>query len=86
MNTKGIQYAELRRFLLGLGLGYKEATTDSARVFHRKGKDMVLFRLYRDDEEVSERDLFYARRYLDWSGLLDAEIFDAFLNRATTSA
>jgi hypothetical protein len=86
MKIRKIPYSEFRRFLLGLGHGYKEATTDKAHVFHRAGKDMLLFRLYRDDEAVSERDLLSTRTFLDWWGYLEPADFDAFLERATTSA
>ncbi len=86
MNRKAISFAEFRRFVLGLGVGYKETCTDSARVFHRDGKDMLLFRLYRDDEQVAERDLQSTRSFLDWWGFLEPEDFDAFLERATTTA
>jgi hypothetical protein len=41
---------------------------------------------YRDDEEVAARDLLSTRKFLDLRGLLEAVDFDAFLQRATTTA
>ncbi len=86
MKIRKILYSEFRQFLLGLGYGYKEAITDKARVFHRSGQDLLLFRLYRDDETVSERDLLNTRMFLDWWGMMEPDDFDAFLKRATTTA
>jgi len=84
MNTKPIAFAEFRRFLLGLG--YAEKCTETANIFHRAEKDLLVFRRYRDDEEVASRDLLSTRTFLDLRGLLDAADFDAFLQRATTTA
>jgi hypothetical protein len=86
MKTKSIPFAEFRRFLLGLGLGYREKRTDAAHIFHRAAKDLLIFRLYREEEDVDLGDLLSTRKYLDLSGLLDAADFDAFLERATTTA
>jgi hypothetical protein len=84
MKTKSIPFAELRQFLLGLG--YREKRSDSAIVFHRGGEDRLIFRCYRDSEDVDPGDLLSTRRFLDYRGLLGAADFDAFLARVTTSA
>jgi hypothetical protein len=84
MKTKSIPFAELRRFLLHLG--YAEKCTDNADIFHRAGKDLLIFRRYRDDEDVAPGDLLSTRKFLDLWGLLDAADFDAFLQRTTTTA
>jgi hypothetical protein len=84
MNTKSIPFAEFRRFLLGLG--YAAKRTDTADIFHRAEQDLLVFRRYRDDEEVAPRDLLSTRKFLDLRGLLEAADFDAFLERATTTA
>jgi hypothetical protein len=84
MKTKTIPFAEFRRFLLGLG--YREKRTDSADVFYRAKDDMHVFRLYDDEEPVAPRDLHSARMFLDMRGYLNAADFDAFLERATTTA
>ena len=47
---------------------------------------MIVLRKYCDDEQVSPNDLDTARVFLDFRGYLAAEDFDAFLDRATTSA
>ena len=44
MKTKSIPFGEFRRFLLELGLGYRENRTDSSIVFHRATKDLLIFR------------------------------------------
>jgi hypothetical protein len=84
MTTKTISFADFRRFLLGLG--YQEKRTDSADVFYRAKNDMHVFRLYGDEEPVAPRDLHSARMFLDMRGYLDAADFDAFLERATSTA
>jgi hypothetical protein len=86
MKNKSIPFAEFRRFLLGLGLGYQVKRTDAAHIFHRATKDLLIFRLYRDDEDVDLGDLLSTRKYLTLRGLLDEADFDAFLERATTTA
>ena len=86
MKTKTLPFAEFRRFLLGLGLGYKETRTETAHVFHRGKKDLLAFRLYGDQEDIDPGDLLSTRKYLDLSGLLDAVEFDALLERVTTTA
>jgi hypothetical protein len=84
MTKKAIPFADLRGLLQGLG--YAEKATDKAQVFHRGGKDMLVLRRYRDEETVDLRDLVSTRKFLDTWGLLEASEFDAFLQRATTSA
>jgi hypothetical protein len=82
--TKSIPFADLRRFLQGLG--YTEKCTDSAHVFHRAKQDLLFYRRYRDQEMVDQRDLLNTRKFLDSWGLLDESDFDAFLERANTPA
>jgi hypothetical protein len=84
MQRTSIPFAELRCFLLGLG--YREGRTENAIVFHRAKKDMLIFRLYRDEENVDLGDLLSTRKFLDLWGLLDEADFDAFLERANTPA
>jgi hypothetical protein len=84
MKTKTITFAEFRQFLMGLG--YREKRTDSAEIFYRADDDMHVFRLYRDEEPVAPGDLAVTRTFLDFRGYLDAADFDAFLERAATTA
>jgi hypothetical protein len=84
MKTKAIPFTELRRFLQDLG--YTEKGTDTALVFHRGKEDLLVFRRYGDQEAVEYGDLVSTRKFLDLRGLLDAADFDAFLDRAATSA
>jgi hypothetical protein len=44
----------------------------------------VVLRLYGEDEAVGGRDLRSIRRFLDMRGILDANEFDVFVERATT--
>jgi hypothetical protein len=81
---RSIPFAEFRSFLDGLG--YQAKRTDKAWVFHQNGEELLVFRLYEEHEPVDQRDLLNARKFLDWRGVLDATAFDAFLQRATTSA
>jgi hypothetical protein len=47
---------------------------------------LLVFRSYRDDEVVDQRDLFVTHKFLDLRGLVELASFDAFLVGATTSA
>jgi hypothetical protein len=82
--TRSIPFAEFRSFLEGLG--YQAKRTDKAWAFHHNGEGLLVFRLYAEHEPVDQRDLLNTRKFLDWRGLLDVTAFDAFLQRATTSA
>jgi len=75
---------EFRTFLEDLG--YKSKRTDSAWICHQAGKHLLVFRLYRDDEAVDERDVRVTRTFLDGWGLLAVEDFDTFLQQKTTPA
>ncbi len=79
-----IPFAEFRSFLEGLG--YQVKRTDEASVFHHTREGLLVFRLYEEQEPVDTRDLLSTRKFLEWRGLLDATAFDAFVQRATTSA
>jgi hypothetical protein len=50
------------------------------------GQNSLVFRRYRDQEAVDRRDLVSTRKFLDAWGLLAESDFDAFLQRATSSA
>ena len=81
---KALTFAELRRFLNGLGFADKRAET--AWIFHHRTEGLLVFRRYGDDEAVDEGDLRSTRLFLDLRGLLEAKDFDAFLQRAGTPA
>ena len=51
MTKKPIAFADLRGLLQGLG--YAERCTANAQVFHRAQKDMLVFRRYRDQGEIT---------------------------------
>jgi hypothetical protein len=76
-----IPFVELRRFLNGLG--FKDKRADAAWVFHHSKEGLIVFRLYGDTAAVDEGDLRSTRRFLDMRGVVEAEDFDAFLQRAT---
>jgi hypothetical protein len=84
MRSSAVAFAELRRFLNGLGFNYKRAET--AWIFHHPQEGLIVFRLYREDEAVDEGDLRSTRMFLDLRGLLDGKDFDAFVQRVTTPA
>ena len=82
--TKTIPFAELRRLLKELG--YKEKTTDKAHVFRCGRKDLLIYRLYRDQENLDQGDIVSTRKFLDWWGYLEESDFDSFLARTATTA
>ena len=79
--TRAIPFAEFRAFLQRLG--YVEARTDNAIAFNHSEEGLLVFRLYRDDEAVDERDLFTTRKFLDLRGLLREAEFNTLLLQAT---
>jgi hypothetical protein len=79
-----ISFAELRRFLEGLGFSQKRA--EVAWVFYHPTEGLLAFRLYGRDEAVDGGDLWSTRKFLDLRGLLEAKDFDAFVQQARTSA
>ncbi len=83
-NTNPVPFAEFRAFLQRLG--YSERRTEGAIAFTHPREGMLVFRVYRDDEAVDDRDLRTTRKFLDLWGLLDAAAFDAFVTRASTPA
>jgi hypothetical protein len=82
--SRTIPFAEFRRFLKGLG--FKVGRAEKAWVFRHPTEGRLILRLYDEDEAVSDRDLRITRTFLDMWGLLEGEDFDAFVQRATTSA
>jgi hypothetical protein len=79
-----IPYPEFRDFLQRLG--YKEKRTDAANVFQHPEEGLLVFRVYRDEEAVDERDLLTTRKFFDLRGVLDPAAFDSFLLDATMPA
>jgi hypothetical protein len=67
-------------------LGYSAKHTDKAWVFQHAREGMLVFRSYRDDEAVDDRDVVSTRKFLDDWGLLEGTSFDAFVQRMTTPA
>ncbi len=84
MNEKTIPFAELRRFLEGLGYRYKRV--EDAEVFYQSRARMLMYRSYGDREHVSARDLARTRSFLDDWGQLDAADFDALVGSTTKPA
>jgi hypothetical protein len=82
--TRAILFAELRRFLVGLG--FTERRSPSAHVFQHPKEGLVLFRLYGADETVDQGDVVSTRKFLDLRGLLDAGNFDTALQQTSTPA
>jgi hypothetical protein len=79
-----ITFAELRRFLNGLGFAATRA--EAAWILEHRTEGLLVFRLYGDDEAVDRRDLGNTRKFLDLRGLLDAKDFDMFVEKASAPA
>ena len=82
--TKTIHFDEMRQLLSSLG--YIEKSTDKAHIFHQAGQNLIVFRRYRDHEQVNVGDVVSTRLFLDSWGILEASDFDAFMERHTTTA
>lgn len=79
-----VRFSELQSFLSALGFSASRA--DAAWVFNHRTEGLLVFRLYREDEPVAAQDLRSTRKFLDLRGLLEAEEFDTFIQRASTPA
>jgi hypothetical protein len=79
-----IPYAEFRDFLQRLG--YKEKRAEAAQVFQHPEEGLLVFRVYRDEEAVDERDLLSTRNFFELRGVLDPADFNSFLVDATMPA
>jgi hypothetical protein len=83
MRRNGIRFEDLR--LLLLELGFREAAMDSNhfRFAHSVTGTVLLFRMYRANEVVSDRDILVVRRQLVDNGFIELAAFDRFLEKAT---
>ncbi len=84
--SRPIPFAEFSRFLQGLGYSEKRIEKPKAWVFDHPTEGLLLFRVYDRTEAVDEGDLRSTRTFLDLRGLLEADDFDAFVQKASTPA
>jgi hypothetical protein len=83
-STHEISFADLRRLLESIG--YRHKHTDGGEVFYISRDRMLLFRCYRDDDTVRDRDLRSTKSFLDDWNQMQAADFDAFLESKTRPA
>ena len=83
MRKNGITFGDLR--LLLLELGFREAAMDGNhfRFEHPVTGTVLLFRIYRANEFISERDILVVRRQLVDNGFIELSTFDRFLEKET---
>lgn len=83
MTRNGMTFEELR--LLLLDLGFQEAVTETThfRFEHAATGTVLLFRSYRANEFVGDRDILVVRRQLVDNGLIEPSVFDRFMQKAT---
>ena len=84
MKNKSIPFSEFRRFLETVG--FQEKKVPKALVFRHPREGLLVFRVYRDDENVDLCDLASTRMFLDYRGVLSEADFDHFVQEAPTSA
>ncbi len=82
--TKTVPFDEFRSFLKGLGFAPKRVP--KAWVFKHRKEGLLVYRLYGDDQDVDPGDLAYTRLFLDYRGVMEGEVFDAYLEQARTPA
>jgi hypothetical protein len=74
MKNKIIKFAQLRRFLEGLG--FKFTRLRQGMVFeHKKSDTFLVLRSYRANDSVGEADLISVRHQLDYRGFIDRDAF-----------
>jgi len=79
----GIRFGELRELLLEVGFSESPQEQDRLRFKHPVTGTILLFRPYKSDEAVSQRDMVVVRRQLVDNGLIAGAAFDRFLERAS---
>ncbi len=82
--TKSLPFPAFRDFLAGLR--FSPHRTSKGWVFEHPKEGPLVYRLYEDDENVDPWDLNSTRRFLDMRGVMDGEVFDAYLQKASASA
>ena len=76
MSRTAIPFAELRRFLLGLGFTDVIVPKSHVAFLHADSRTEIFLPIYRSDQGVAPRHLAAVRAILDAKGLLDGEEFD----------
>jgi hypothetical protein len=79
MKTTDIRFDEFRELLFGVGFG--EVPQKTRKYFKHPAGSILLFRLYKDREKVSLRDLMVVRGQLEDQGVIAATDFDRLLQK-----
>jgi hypothetical protein len=83
MTKNGITFEELHQLLLELGFREAAIETNHFRFEHTATGTVLLFRSYRANEFVNDRDLLVVRRQLVDNGFIEPSAFDRFMRKAT---
>ena len=80
MKRSDVTFHEFREFLLELG--FREIPQEKPRfkLEHPSGS-ILLFRLYKDREKVTARDVLIVRRQLEEQGVIESSAFDRLLQK-----
>jgi hypothetical protein len=81
MKNNAVPFATLQRVLEGLG--FVKAEVPHSHIFfeHAPSHSLLLFRLYRPREQVSEVDLVRVRKFLDEKGIIAAGALEDLLHQ-----
>ncbi|MCI0463159.1 MAG: hypothetical protein L0Z62_39940 [Gemmataceae bacterium] len=81
MKNNAVPFATLQRVLEGLGFVKKEVPRSHIYFQHDPSDSLLLFRLYRPREKVSEVDLIRVRKFLDEKGIIEPDDLEELLHQ-----
>jgi hypothetical protein len=83
MRKNGITFEELRELLLDLGFSESSQPPNRIRFEHPATGTVLLFRAFDSNETVNDPEIVVVRRQLLDNGLIEAPVFERFLERAS---
>ncbi len=82
MRKNDVTFSELRELLLELGFCESVQDPDRVRFEQPSTGTVQLFRAHESRDKLTDRELLVVRRQLVDNGLIEASVFDRFLQRA----
>ena len=83
MRKNRIPFGALRELLLELGFCESLQDPDRTRFEHPTTGTVLLFCFHNSNDRLTDRELLVVRRQLVDNGLIEADAFDRFLQRAS---
>ncbi len=81
MKISMVTFATLQHVLEGLGFVKTEVPRSHIYFEHTPSDSLLLFRLYRPREKVSDVDLIRVRKFLDEKGIIEPDALEELLHQ-----